>query len=58
MPPKKIPEFSLAVLPGLFRSVDAARALKNSKVSDRLQDIANGMLLEVVQTMMDEASTK
>src|SRR5262245_19061016 len=38
---KKIPEFSLAVLPGLFRSVEAARALKNSKVSDRLQDIAN-----------------
>jgi TRAP-type C4-dicarboxylate transport system substrate-binding protein len=38
---KKIPEFSLAVLPGLFPSVDAARALKNSKVSDQLQDIAN-----------------
>jgi TRAP-type transport system periplasmic protein len=38
---KKVPEFSLAVLPGLFRSVDAARALKNSKVSDRLQDIAD-----------------
>jgi len=38
---KKIPEFSLAVLPGLFRSVEAARALKNSKVSDQLQDIAN-----------------
>jgi TRAP-type transport system periplasmic protein len=38
---KKIPEFSLAVLPGLFRSVESARALKNSKVSDRLQDIAN-----------------
>jgi TRAP-type transport system periplasmic protein len=38
---KKIPEFSLAVLPGLFRSVEAARALKNSKVSDKLQDIAN-----------------
>jgi len=27
---KKIPEFSLAVLPGLFPSVDAARALKPS----------------------------
>ena len=38
---KKIPEFSLAVLPGLFPSVDAARALKNSKVSDQLQAIAN-----------------
>lgn len=38
---KKVPEFSLAVLPGLFRSVEAARALKNSKVSDRLQDIAD-----------------
>lgn len=38
---KQAPEFSLAVLPGLFRSVDAARALKNSKVSDRLQAIAN-----------------
>ena len=35
---KKIPEFSLAVLPGLFPSVDAARALKNSKVSN-----ANGV---------------
>jgi len=38
---KKIPEFSLAVLPGLFPSVDAARALRNSKVSDQLQAIAN-----------------
>jgi TRAP-type C4-dicarboxylate transport system substrate-binding protein len=38
---KKIPEFSLAVLPGLLPSVDAARALKNSKVSDQLQAIAN-----------------
>jgi TRAP-type transport system periplasmic protein len=38
---KKIPEFSLAVLPGLFPSVDAARVLKNSKVSDQLQAIAN-----------------
>jgi TRAP-type C4-dicarboxylate transport system substrate-binding protein len=38
---KKVPEFSLAVLPGLFPSVDAARALKNSKVSDQLQAIAN-----------------
>src|SRR5215475_119892 len=38
---KKIPEFSLAVLPGLFPSVEAARALRNSKVSDQLQAIAN-----------------
>lgn len=38
---KKIPEFSLAVLPGLLPSVDAARALKNSKVTDQLQAIAN-----------------
>src|SRR5262245_62087398 len=38
---KKAPEFSLAVLPGLFPSVDAARALKNSTISDQLQAVAN-----------------
>jgi TRAP-type transport system periplasmic protein len=38
---KKVPEFSLAVLPGLFPSVDAARALRSSKVADQLQAIAN-----------------
>ena len=37
----KVPEFSLAVLPGLFPSIDAARGLKNSKVSDQLQAVAN-----------------
>jgi TRAP-type transport system periplasmic protein len=36
-----VPEFSLAVLPGLFASVDSAQALKNSKVVDQLQAIAN-----------------
>jgi TRAP-type C4-dicarboxylate transport system substrate-binding protein len=38
---KKVPEFSLAVLPGLFRSVDVARSLKGSKISDQIQAIAN-----------------
>jgi len=38
---KKVPEFSLAVLPGLFPSVGAARGLKGSKVSDQLQAVAN-----------------
>jgi TRAP-type C4-dicarboxylate transport system substrate-binding protein len=38
---KKVPEFSLAVLPGLFPSVDAARALRSSRVADQLQAIAN-----------------
>jgi TRAP-type C4-dicarboxylate transport system substrate-binding protein len=38
---KKVPEFSVAVLPGLFPSVDAARALRSSKVADQLQAIAN-----------------
>jgi TRAP-type C4-dicarboxylate transport system substrate-binding protein len=38
---KQVPEFSLAVLPGLFPSVAAARALKGSKVSDQLQAVAD-----------------
>src|SRR5262249_27657790 len=38
---KKAPEFSLAVLPGLFPSVDSARLLKGSKISDQLQSVAN-----------------
>ena len=38
---KKVPEFSLAVLPGLFPSVDAARGLKGSKVFDQLEAAAN-----------------
>jgi len=38
---KSIPEFSLAALPGLFRSVEAARSLKGSKISDQIQAIAN-----------------
>jgi TRAP-type C4-dicarboxylate transport system substrate-binding protein len=38
---KKVPEFSLAVLPGLFTSVDEARALRGSRVADQLQAVAN-----------------
>jgi TRAP-type C4-dicarboxylate transport system substrate-binding protein len=38
---KRLPEFSLAVLPGLFPSVAAARALKGSKVADQLEAVAN-----------------
>ena len=36
-----MPSFRWRFCRGCFRSVDAARALKNSKVSDQLQDIAN-----------------
>jgi TRAP-type C4-dicarboxylate transport system substrate-binding protein len=45
---KKVPEFSLAVLPGLYPSVKAARGLKGSKVSDRLQAVANANGVHIV----------
>ena len=45
---KKAPEFSLAVLPGLFPSVDAARGLKGSKVFDQLQAVANANGVHIV----------
>ena len=38
---KKVPEFSLAVLPGLYPSLDAVRALRGSKLLEHLQGVAN-----------------
>ncbi len=38
---KKVPEFSLAVLPGLYPNLQAVRILKHSKVSDQLQVVAH-----------------
>jgi len=38
---KKVPEFSLAVLPGLYPSLDAVRALRGSKLLEYLQQVAN-----------------
>jgi TRAP-type C4-dicarboxylate transport system substrate-binding protein len=38
---KKAPEFSLAVLPGLYPSLDTVRELKGSKVLDHLQSVAH-----------------
>ena len=37
----KSPEFSLAVLPGLYPSLDAVRGLKGSRLLEHLQAIAN-----------------
>ena len=45
---KKVPEFSLAVLPGLYPSVPIARALKGTKVSDQLQAVANAHGVQIV----------
>jgi TRAP-type C4-dicarboxylate transport system substrate-binding protein len=45
---KKVPEFSLAVLPGLFPSVNAARGLKGSKVADQIQAVANAHGVHIV----------
>jgi TRAP-type C4-dicarboxylate transport system substrate-binding protein len=45
---KKVPEFSLAVLPGLYPSLDAARGLKGSKIADELQAIANAHGVHIV----------
>jgi TRAP-type transport system periplasmic protein len=38
---KKVPEFSLGALPGLFPSVDSARGIKGSKVGEQLQAVAH-----------------
>jgi len=38
---KKVPEFSLAVLPGLYPSLDAVRGLRGSKLLEHLQAVAN-----------------
>jgi TRAP-type transport system periplasmic protein len=38
---KKVPEFSLAVLPGLYPSLDAVRDLRGSKLLEHLQAVAN-----------------
>jgi TRAP-type C4-dicarboxylate transport system substrate-binding protein len=38
---KKVPEFSLAVLPGLYPSLDDVRDLRGSKLLQHLQAIAN-----------------
>src|SRR5262245_58153812 len=45
VPSKKVPEFSVALLPGLVPDLAAARALKASVVHAKLQDIAadNGL---------------
>jgi TRAP-type transport system periplasmic protein len=48
---KKVPEFSLAVLPGLYPSVKTARALEGSKVSDQLQAVANAHGVHIVAWM-------
>jgi TRAP-type C4-dicarboxylate transport system substrate-binding protein len=38
---KKVPEFSLAYLPGLYPSVEIVRTLKGSKILDQVQAVAN-----------------
>jgi len=48
VPIKKIPEFSLTLLPGLVPSLAAARALKGSEVHARLQEIAAANGLRIV----------
>ena len=45
---KKIPEFSLALLPGLIPSAQAIQALKGSAVHERLQEIAEANGLHIV----------
>jgi TRAP-type transport system periplasmic protein len=45
---KQVPEFSLAVLPALYPSLDAARGLKDSKVGDQLQAVANAHGVHIV----------
>jgi TRAP-type transport system periplasmic protein len=37
----KVPEFSLAVLPGLYPSLDAVSSLRGSKLIEHLQSVAN-----------------
>ena len=48
VPSKKIPEFSVALLPGLVPDLAAARALKASVVHAKLQDIAADNGLHIV----------
>jgi len=48
VPSKKIPEFSVALLPGLVPDLAAARALKASIVHAKLQDIAADNGLRIV----------
>jgi TRAP-type transport system periplasmic protein len=38
---KKVPEFSLSVLPGLYPSLDTVRDLRGSKVLEHLQSVAH-----------------
>ncbi len=38
---KQVPEFSLAVLPGLYPSLDTVRDLRGSKLLEHLQSVAN-----------------
>jgi TRAP-type transport system periplasmic protein len=45
---KKVPEFSLAVLPGLYPSVSTARGLKGSKVFEQLEAAANAHGIHIV----------
>jgi len=45
---KKVPEFSLAVLPGLYPSLEAVRGLKGSKLLDYLQAVANANGVHIV----------
>lgn len=45
---KKIPEFSLALLPGLIPNLATARALKDSEVHARLQQVAAANGLRIV----------
>jgi TRAP-type transport system periplasmic protein len=45
---KRVPEFSLALLPGLLPNLATARALKGSEVHDKLQAIAAANGLRIV----------
>jgi TRAP-type C4-dicarboxylate transport system substrate-binding protein len=45
---KRVPEFSLALLPGLIPNLATARILKNSEVHDRLQEVAAANGLRIV----------
>jgi TRAP-type transport system periplasmic protein len=45
---KKVPEFSLALLPGLIPNLNTARALRGSAVHDKLQAVAAANGLRIV----------
>ena len=45
---KKVPEFSLALLPGLIPNLATARLLKNSQMHDKLQAVAAANGLRIV----------